>query len=73
MFEDKEFLYSVLPAEWENMVREYDGVRLPGPVNIQAIEYGGIDDQSGQEIVMRPDSPLWTYVIVRISGPAMRL
>lgn len=72
MFEDKEFLYSALPADWDALLKEAGGVRIPGPLHMQAIEYGTIDDMSGQEVVMSPDSPLWTFVIVRVTGLAMR-
>jgi len=71
MFEDKTFLYNVLPSEWEARLREAEGIRLPGPLHMQVMEYGSIDDMTGEEIVMRPDSPLWTFVIIRVIGPAM--
>ena len=72
MFEDKEFLYSVLPAEWEQLLREAGGIRLPGPVHMQVMEYGYIDDDSLEPVIMDVYNVRVRFVVVRVIGPAMR-
>ena len=71
MWDDKEWAYQVLQDEWIERLRAAGGRRLPGPINVRVMHFGYIDDDSLEEVIMCNDGPGITYVVVRVTGPAM--
>jgi len=73
LYLDKPALYNIVLNGWEVRLQAAHGYRIQGPIHLQAFGFGYIDDNSMEEVLVKTElSPLWTYAIVRVSGPAMR-
>ena len=72
LYMDKQALYEIVQRAWEMGLEEADGTRIPGPLHLKITGFGYIDDDSMKEVLVRTElSPLWTFAIVRVAGPAM--
>lgn len=68
---DKQTMYDVLTREYWIMMYNSNRVRIPGPIMMETRYFGYIDDDSMEEVIVGLSySSLWTYVVIRVSGPA---
>jgi hypothetical protein len=73
LYNDKPAMYDLMMKGWEVRLSVAHGRRVSGPLRFQVSGFGYIDDMSLKEVLVKSElSIMWTYAIVRISGPAIR-
>jgi hypothetical protein len=73
LYMDRQFMYEAVIKEYGARLQEAGGFRIPGPVRVQVLQFGYIDDNSMEEVVVGSElSPHWTFAVVRVMGPATR-
>jgi hypothetical protein len=72
LYLDKPALYDIIMGEFEGRLSDEGGIRVPGPIRLRFLQFGYIDDDSMKEVLIKTElSPLWTYVVVHVSCPAV--
>lgn len=73
LYLDKPALYDIAIGEFEGRLQDAGGIRMPGPIRFRILQFCYIDDDSMQEVIVGTElSPLWTFVFVHVSCPAMK-
>ena len=73
LYLDKLAFYDIAIGEFEGQLQIAGGIRVSGPIRLRILKFGYIDDDSMQEVIVGTElSPLWTFVFIRISCPAMK-
>ena len=74
LYLDKPAMHDIVFSEYEGRLSESGGTRVPGPLRLKVVAFSYIDDNTMKEVRVRTElSPLWTYAVVHISGPAIHL
>lgn len=71
MWEDKVWAYSTVQMVWREQLHKARGHRLPGPLQVKVMHWGYIDGNSMEEVILQGKTPLATFVLVRVVGPAL--
>lgn len=73
LYLDKPALYDIVMGEFEGRLQDASGIRIPGPIRLRILQFGYIDDDSMQQVIVKTElSPLWTFVFIHVSCPAMK-
>lgn len=73
LYLDKPALYDIIIGEFEYRLQDAGGIRIPGPIRMRFLQFGYIDDDSMQEIIVGTElNPLWTFAVVHVSCPAVK-